>query len=202
MEAGGKSDVEAHGLSLLAESGQSEQQTDDGLNTEIATKGHYAAGPVSHERKSIKRAQEDPPRSICCRGWRMDDYLRECRQKKTLLTGFGCSLGGASSLSPIALGRPYARKHGSVESSIADHVQYTYWDYFRNALERNFCWRIDHILATAPLATDAELQTWIWRLAWRLGHPTILLSGPSSVRNKREPELPSGSRDRSIRSNH
>ena len=31
-------------------------------------------------------------------------------------------------------------------------VQYTYWDYFRNALERNFGWRIDHILATAPLA--------------------------------------------------
>jgi uncharacterized protein DUF3489 len=88
MEAGGKSDVEAHGLSLLAESGQSEQQTDDGLNTEIATKGHYAAGPVFHERKSIKRAQEDPPRSICCRGWRMDDYLRECRQKKIVAGGF------------------------------------------------------------------------------------------------------------------
>src|SRR5882672_10583864 len=33
-----------------------------------------------------------------------------------------------------------------------DVVQYTYWDYFRNALERNFGWRIDHILATAPLA--------------------------------------------------
>jgi hypothetical protein len=31
-------------------------------------------------------------------------------------------------------------------------VQYTYWDYFRNALERNFGWRIDHILATATLA--------------------------------------------------
>jgi len=31
-------------------------------------------------------------------------------------------------------------------------VQYTYWDYFRNAFERNFGWRIDHILATAPLA--------------------------------------------------
>jgi hypothetical protein len=88
MEAGGKSDVEAHGLSLLAESGQSEHQTDDGLNTEIATKGHNAAGPVFHERKSIKRAQEDPPRSICCRGWRMDDYLRECRQKKIVADGF------------------------------------------------------------------------------------------------------------------
>ncbi len=33
-----------------------------------------------------------------------------------------------------------------------DVVQYTYWDYFRNALQRNFGWRIDHILATAPLA--------------------------------------------------
>ncbi len=33
-----------------------------------------------------------------------------------------------------------------------DVVQYTYWDYFRNAFERNFGWRIDHILATAPLA--------------------------------------------------
>lgn len=33
-----------------------------------------------------------------------------------------------------------------------DVVQYTYWDYFRNALERNFGWRIDHILATAPLS--------------------------------------------------
>jgi exodeoxyribonuclease-3 len=33
-----------------------------------------------------------------------------------------------------------------------DLVQYTYWDYFRNAFERNFGWRIDHILATTPLA--------------------------------------------------
>jgi exodeoxyribonuclease-3 len=33
-----------------------------------------------------------------------------------------------------------------------DTVQYTYWDYYRNALERNFGWRIDHILATEPLA--------------------------------------------------
>lgn len=31
-------------------------------------------------------------------------------------------------------------------------VQYTYWDYFRNAFENNWGWRIDHILATAPLA--------------------------------------------------
>jgi len=31
-------------------------------------------------------------------------------------------------------------------------VQYTYWDYFRNAFQRDFGWRIDHILVTAPLA--------------------------------------------------
>jgi exodeoxyribonuclease-3 len=34
-----------------------------------------------------------------------------------------------------------------------DRVQYTYWDYFRNAFSNNWGWRIDHILATAPLAT-------------------------------------------------
>jgi exodeoxyribonuclease-3 len=33
-----------------------------------------------------------------------------------------------------------------------DRVQYTYWDYFRNAFEHNWGWRIDHILATPPLA--------------------------------------------------
>jgi exodeoxyribonuclease-3 len=33
-----------------------------------------------------------------------------------------------------------------------DRVQYTYSDYFRNALENNWGWRIDHIMATAPLA--------------------------------------------------
>ena len=33
-----------------------------------------------------------------------------------------------------------------------DRVQYTYWDYFRNALANNWGWRIDHILATRPLA--------------------------------------------------
>ena len=33
-----------------------------------------------------------------------------------------------------------------------DLVQYTYWDYFRNAFQRNFGWRIDHILATGPMA--------------------------------------------------
>lgn len=33
-----------------------------------------------------------------------------------------------------------------------DEVQYTYWDYFRRAFENNWGWRIDHILATRPLA--------------------------------------------------
>jgi exodeoxyribonuclease-3 len=33
-----------------------------------------------------------------------------------------------------------------------DVVQYTYWDFFRNAFERNFGWRIDHILATRVMA--------------------------------------------------
>jgi exodeoxyribonuclease III len=33
-----------------------------------------------------------------------------------------------------------------------DVVQYTYWDFFRNAFERNFGWRIDHILATNVMA--------------------------------------------------
>jgi exodeoxyribonuclease-3 len=31
-------------------------------------------------------------------------------------------------------------------------VQYTYWDYYRRAFENNWGWRIDHVLATAPLA--------------------------------------------------
>ena len=34
--------------------------------------------------------------------------------------------------------------------------QYTYWDYFRNAFENNWGWRIDHILATAPLAATCR----------------------------------------------
>ena len=42
-------------------------------------------------------------------------------------------------------------------------VQYTYWDYFRNAFERDFGWRIDHILATPILAercrvADVDLE--------------------------------------------
>lgn len=37
-----------------------------------------------------------------------------------------------------------------------DRVQYTYWDYFRNALKNNWGWRIDHILVTAPLAASCR----------------------------------------------
>lgn len=37
-----------------------------------------------------------------------------------------------------------------------DRVQYTYWDYFRRAFENNSGWRIDHILATPPLAERCE----------------------------------------------
>jgi exodeoxyribonuclease III len=33
-----------------------------------------------------------------------------------------------------------------------ERVQYTYWDYFRSAFQNNWGWRIDHIMATAPLA--------------------------------------------------
>jgi exodeoxyribonuclease-3 len=33
-----------------------------------------------------------------------------------------------------------------------DRVQYTYWDYFRRALQNDWGWRIDHILATEALA--------------------------------------------------
>jgi exodeoxyribonuclease III len=44
-----------------------------------------------------------------------------------------------------------------------DRVQYTYWDYFRNAFDHNWGWRIDHILATEPLAArvtaaDVDLE--------------------------------------------
>ncbi len=34
-----------------------------------------------------------------------------------------------------------------------DRIQYTYWDYFRNSFTNNWGWRIDHIMATASLAT-------------------------------------------------
>jgi exodeoxyribonuclease-3 len=37
-----------------------------------------------------------------------------------------------------------------------DLVQYSYWDYFRNAFANNWGWRIDHILATAPMAASCR----------------------------------------------
>ncbi len=37
-----------------------------------------------------------------------------------------------------------------------DRVQYTYWDYYRKAFEHNWGWRIDHILATKPLASKCK----------------------------------------------
>ena len=44
-----------------------------------------------------------------------------------------------------------------------ERVQYTYWDYFRNAFEHDWGWRIDHILVTEPLsaactAADVDLE--------------------------------------------
>ena len=38
-----------------------------------------------------------------------------------------------------------------------ERVQYTYWDYFRNAFENNLGWRIDHILATESLAEKCRV---------------------------------------------
>jgi exodeoxyribonuclease-3 len=35
-------------------------------------------------------------------------------------------------------------------------VQYTYWDFFRDHFNRDRGWRIDHILATAPLAEQCS----------------------------------------------
>lgn len=37
-----------------------------------------------------------------------------------------------------------------------ERIQYTYWDYFRNAYKNNWGWRIDHILATEPLAMRCQ----------------------------------------------
>ena len=44
-----------------------------------------------------------------------------------------------------------------------ERVQYTYWDYFRNAFANNSGWRIDHILATKSFAetctaADVDLE--------------------------------------------
>lgn len=37
-----------------------------------------------------------------------------------------------------------------------DRVQYTYWDYFRDAFKKNYGWRIDHILATPVMAAGCR----------------------------------------------
>lgn len=44
-----------------------------------------------------------------------------------------------------------------------ERVQYTYWDYYRNAFANNWGWRIDHIMATPLLAercraADVDLE--------------------------------------------
>jgi exodeoxyribonuclease-3 len=60
----------------------------------------------------------------------------------------------------------HTRDWGFIDTFRALHperVQYTYWDYFRNAFNSNYGWRIDHIMATAPLAarciqTDVDLE--------------------------------------------
>jgi exodeoxyribonuclease III len=38
-----------------------------------------------------------------------------------------------------------------------ERIQYTYWDYFRNAFENNWGWRIDHILVTEPLVSRCRI---------------------------------------------
>lgn len=57
-----------------------------------------------------------------------------------------------------------------------DVVQYTYWDFYRNALQRNFGWRIDHILATPPLAKGchtAEVDMAPRRIAGASDHTVV-----------------------------
>ncbi len=57
-----------------------------------------------------------------------------------------------------------------------DRIQYTYWDYFRNAFENNWGWRIDHILATPPLAavcTKAEVDLGPRRLPGSSDHTVV-----------------------------
>jgi exodeoxyribonuclease-3 len=57
-----------------------------------------------------------------------------------------------------------------------ERVQYTYWDYFRNALANNWGWRIDHILATEPLAavcTAADVDLAPRHLAGASDHTVV-----------------------------
>ncbi|HYZ83297.1 MAG TPA: exodeoxyribonuclease III [Bryobacteraceae bacterium] len=53
--------------------------------------------------------------------------------------------------------------HDTFRALHPERVQYTYWDYFRNALANNWGWRIDHIDVTAPLiqvcrAADVDME--------------------------------------------
>jgi exodeoxyribonuclease-3 len=57
-----------------------------------------------------------------------------------------------------------------------DRVQYTYWDYFRNAFEHNWGWRIDHIMATAPMAERCrtnEVDVEVRRAAGASDHTVV-----------------------------
>ena len=57
-----------------------------------------------------------------------------------------------------------------------DRVQYTYWDYFRNAFENNWGWRIDHILATEALASkcrNADVDTTPRKTAGASDHTVV-----------------------------
>jgi exodeoxyribonuclease III len=57
-----------------------------------------------------------------------------------------------------------------------DLIQYTYWDYFRNAFQRNFGWRIDHILAAKTLADrcrTAEVDMAVRKVAEPSDHTIV-----------------------------
>ena len=62
-----------------------------------------------------------------------------------------------------------------------DRVQYTYWDYFRNAFAHNWGWRIDHILATAPLAAACRTSDVDLELVVLLERPITRSSGRNSI---------------------
>ena len=75
-----------------------------------------------------------------------------------------------------------------------DRVQYTYWDYFRNAFEHNWGWRIDHILATAPLAEacracDVDLEP---RKSPSASDHTVVLGGVRKCRKAPDLQYASG----------
>src|ERR1039458_8446986 len=76
-----------------------------------------------------------------------------------LITALTIRTSTLTHVTPIA-----TRSPGDSLMCFGNRVQYTYWDYFRNAFAHNWGWRIDHILATAPLAavcrvSDVDLET-------------------------------------------